>query len=73
MSKDKEYIVDKNIDTELTAEELEKLREKKTPADPAQKYTRQDVFVDRRDAFAEKDPALPERRKRDRDRRDTDK
>jgi hypothetical protein len=75
MSKDKEYIVDKNIDLEFTEEERERMRTKKAPTDPdpVQKYKRQDIFVDRRDPFAEKDPVLPERRKRDRDRRETDK
>jgi len=69
MSKDKEYIVDKPVDLTLTEEEKQKLRMPKKPPDVPHK--RQDIFIDRRDPFAEKPPTVPERRKQDRDRRDT--
>jgi len=54
MSKDKEYIVNTKINTELTADEKRKLKQKSKPVTPA---------IDRRNPLASKKPVSPERRK----------
>lgn len=66
MSKDKEYIIDKNVDTCLSDEDRKKLRQQKMPV---KGYKRQDVFTDRRDPYSKENYNGAERRKTP-DRRD---